>query len=196
MSRAALALLLAGCGSVEVPIETFYRLPPPRPPRSPEPLPAVLRVDRLRLAANLAGDQLLVADGPVRLHRYEMHRWAGPVDELVLDALLLGFARSGGFAEIKGPGDAGAEDLLLSGTIVDFLQVRQGDAMVGRVTLDLRLVEADSGREVFRAEFSQTVPATDPGPEAAAVALSEGLGEVVAEVLQRAHAAGVAARPR
>jgi len=194
---AALVLLSAACGSVEVPVETFYRLPAPRPPQSSAPLPAVLRIDRLHLAANLAGDQLLVADGPVRMHRYQLHRWAGPVDELVSDALLLGLARSHGFTEVKGPGDGGAEDLLLSGTIVDFLQERRADAtVVGRVTLELRLTDARSGREVFRAEFSETVPTTDSGPEAAAVALSAGLGRIVAAVLRRTHAAGVAARPR
>ena len=191
-----LVALFAACGSVEVPQPMFYRLPAPRPTTADYPIPAVLRVDRLHLATNLSGDQLVVADGPVRVQRYELHRWAGPIDGLVLDALVTGFARSRGFREVKAPGDVGDDDFVLSGTILDFHEERVADGAVGRVTLDLRLFDRRSGDELFRDEFTQTVDAGRGGPDLAARALSEGLGRVVGDVLARAHAAGVAATPR
>jgi ABC-type uncharacterized transport system auxiliary subunit len=190
------ACALAGCGSVTVPHETLYRLPLPRPPRAAEPLASVLRIERLSLAANVAGDRLAVADGPVALQRYELHRWAGPLDGLVLDALVIGFVRSGGFVEVKAPRDPGGDDLVLSGTILDFHEVREAAGAVGLVALDLRLVDRRSQRELFRSEFAQRVPAGAGGPEAAARALSQGLGAIVAEVVEQTRAQGVAARPR
>jgi uncharacterized lipoprotein YmbA len=190
-----LALLLVGCGSVKVPSETLYRLPAPRVVATGETLDSVLRVERLSLAANIAGDRLAVAEGPVRLQRYELHRWAGPLDGLVSDALVLGFVRSGGFREVKVARDPGGDDLVLSGTVLEFHEVREPGGSVGQLALDLRLVDRRTGRALFRAEFAQRVPAGAGGPEAAAQALSAGLGAIVAEVLDAVRAQGIAAQP-
>ena len=88
---------LAGCGAVELPEERFYRLECPRPQAAPEAFAGTLRVDRLTVAPHLRGDRLMVSEGAVLVRPYRFHRWAGPLESLVEDALVTGLQRSRAF---------------------------------------------------------------------------------------------------
>jgi ABC-type uncharacterized transport system auxiliary subunit len=178
---AALALAAAAaCGSVEIPDEVFYRLQAPRPAAHSGGVAGALRLERLALAAHLVGDHLLVAEGPVALRPYRFHRWAGPPDELLGDALLTGLTRSGAFERVLGPADPGPALLRLSARVLDFQQqVTAEGEWAGRFCLEVQLLDAERDRLLLREELAAVVPARERRPEAVVAALSAAVERVV-----------------
>lgn len=176
------AALAAGCSSVDVPAETFYRLEVPAV-AAPDPQQGgVLRVMDLQLATALAADCLLRLDG-VRLSPRPLARWVAPLDRLVTDALVLGLSRARVCELVKGSGDPGAETWTLRGRLVDFVEVAAAGAPRARVTLELWLTDGD--RVLFHDEFTADEPMAAPADEAAVQALSKGISHIVAGVVAR-----------
>ena len=66
------------------------------------------------------------------------------------------------------------------------MEAIDGDSSVARVTLELWLQR--EGQLVFHEEFASTQPILNGGPDAAVLALSEGLGRVVSGVVERMRA--------
>ena len=103
VSPAPLALLLglvaAGCSSVDLPQEAYYRITLPAIGPIPVRSAHVLRVEGFELDSSLSSDRLLVAETPVRLRAYEFQRWVNPLDRLVQDALQRGLTHTRAFAE-------------------------------------------------------------------------------------------------
>ncbi len=192
-----MAIGLQGCGSVPAPELRFYRLDWPRPAGGELPRLGVLRVLDLRASAHLQGDALVLADGPVALHRSEGHRWAAPVERLVTEALIQGLGRSRMFAAVKDQGSAGGEDLLLDGRVLAFEPVRDDAGVRGRVALEVWIEQP--GRAPLRREFQADVPCGDPTPAAAVTALSAALAaildQLVGELRQCAPGAMIDAAP-
>lgn len=177
-----LSAALAGCSSVEVPREQFYRLELP-PVSAPDPQRAgILRVQDLQLHTALDSDCLQRLDG-VRLYPRPLSRWVAPLDRLVTDALVLGLSRARVCELVKGSADPGDETWSLRGRIVDFVEVHAGDGREARVALELWL-EGDR-RVLFHDEFEAREAIGDGGDEAAVAALSRGVSRVVAEVVAR-----------
>jgi len=131
----------------------------------------------LQLANNLAGDCLLVADGPVRVQTLELHRWVAPLDRMVTDAVVQELTRTQIFARVLGSGDAGSEQLTVGGRILDFHQQRDGAASKARVSLQLWLLQGD--RQLLQQELHADAPLTTAAPEAAVQALSTALATVL-----------------
>jgi uncharacterized lipoprotein YmbA len=179
MSRACIVLaLLAACGSAPLPQEHYYRLALPAPPRASQPLAGVLRVERPQVAATLASDMLMVADGDVTLRPYLFHRWAAPLEAHLADELVTWFSRSGWFAHVKGGMDAGGEDVTLHCRVLELCQTVQPGGWHGRVGLELRL-ERD-GRLVRAVELLRVVPAAEPTTAAVVRALGAGMADALA----------------
>jgi uncharacterized lipoprotein YmbA len=189
--RAAAALLglASGCGSVDVPRESFWRLELPAPAGGELPRAGCLRVADLQLGNALDGDCLLVADGPVSLEPIEMQRWVAPLDRLVTDAVVLGLSRTRMFTLVLGAGDPGREDHTLFGRIVDFAEHRRPGGDVALVVLEFWLGRSDA--ILFQEEFRAEVPLAGSGPEAMVSALSRGLQQVLDALVGRMRAAGV-----
>ena len=188
---AALALLLASCGGVAVPHETYYRIDAPELGAHPIRSGDVLRVEGLDLDASLSSDRVLIADDAVQLRAYEFHRWLNPLDRMVLDTLVRSLSRSGAFQRVKGPTDDAGESLVLAGRVIDFHQSGAAGVWCGKVTMELRLTRASDGAALFDEEFTHSVAMEEPSPDAAVRALSRGTGEVLRQFLDRCHEAGV-----
>lgn len=195
-------LVAAACGSVAVPRERYFRLDPPTAAEPAATRGGVLRVQDLHLATSLDGDCLLVQHG-VRLEPRPLERWIAPLDRLVTDALVLGLSRARVCELVKGGVDPGPETWSLRGRIVEFAEGRSDRGAEARVTLELWLEDGD--RLLFHDEFGAVEPLAGDGPEAAVVALSRGLEQVVAGIVDRmatrglfaaARAAAPAAAPR
>jgi uncharacterized lipoprotein YmbA len=175
---------LAGCGSVEVPVERCYRLAPPVV-QAPDPGRAgILRVQDLQLGNALDADSVMRIDG-VRMTPWPLARWVAPLDRLVSDALVLGLSRARVCELVKGAADPGPETWSLRGRIVEFAEARGGDgARETRVTLELWL-ESPDGQVLFHDEFAAARPLPDADPAAAVEGLSAGLQQVVAALVER-----------
>lgn len=174
---ALLALLFAACSAVELPRTQFYRLSVPVPAGGELPRAGVLRVLDLQLANNLAGDCLLVADGPVKVQTSELNRWVAPLDRLVTDAVVQELTRTRIFARVLGNSDAGSEQLTLGGRILDFHEQRGQTATTARVVLELWLLQGE--QQLLHREFESASPFSPATPEAAVQALSLALAEVL-----------------
>lgn len=193
-------VLLAACGSVDVPRERFFRLDPPSV-ASPAPTRGgVLRVQDLQAGTALDADCLLVQHG-VRLEPRPLERWIAPLDRLVTDALVLGLSRARVCDLVKGGADPGSETWTLRGRIVEFAEfvddrgaAKAGDGREARVTLELWLEERDN--LVFHDEFTAAVPIAEAGPEGAVRGLSAGLQRVVTGVVDRMQTQGLFAAAR
>jgi uncharacterized lipoprotein YmbA len=189
----ALGLALAGCGSVEVPVEQFYRLELP-PVAAPDPqCGGVLRVHDLQLHTALDSSCLQQLDG-VRLQPRPLARWIAPLDRLVTDSLVLGLSRARVTELVKGGADAGDETWSLRGRIVDFVEATGEHGPEARVTLELWLEARD--RLLFCDEFAVREPIGGPGADAAVAALARGVVRIVGDVVARMRAQDLFAAAR
>jgi uncharacterized lipoprotein YmbA len=182
---AAVASLLAACGSVAVPSERFYRLAAPAPAEPDPSRGGVLRVQDLQLSTALDSDCLMRQHG-VLLEPRPLARWIAPLDRLVTDALVLGLSRARVCDLVKGAADPGGEDWALRGRIVDFAEVLEAAGAKARVTLELWL-EVD-GRMVFHDEFVAERDLAGGSAEVAVDGLSGALQGVVEELILRMRA--------
>jgi uncharacterized lipoprotein YmbA len=190
-----LAVLLAGCGAVEVPVERHYRLAPPAPARGVPAFDGALRVEPLRLAAPLACEHLLRADGPVRVEAYPLHRWAGPLDQMLTEHVVAFLRRSGACAEVKQELDPGDEAWTLAGTVHEFWHVQDRGRSVGRAAFHLELRAGAERQLCLAADLAAEVHAADASPAAAVAALSAAASDVIAEFLARSRQATARLRP-
>jgi len=184
------ALLLASCGSVELPEQRAFRLDLPPPSGSARPSAGVLRVGEIALAADLQGDRLMVAEGPVQVRSYRHHRWAGPLERLVADAVVTCLQRARCFRQVKTETSRGPEDYLLTGRVLEFHQAARDGGWVGRATLDLQLVDS-RGQLVFQRELTADSPMDGSEPEELALALSRSTADIVDQVVALCGARGV-----
>ena len=183
------ALLLAACGSVEIPRENWWRLSLPQPAGGQLPQAGVRRVADLQLGNALSGDFLVVANGPVQVIPRDLDHWIAPLDRLVTDAVVLGLSRTRMFALVKVAGDPGSQDMTLNGRIVEFAECHDGDRATGRCVVAF-WIEQD-GQVVLREELSAEVAMGKPGAAAAVDALSQALQEVLEELVGRMQQAGL-----
>ena len=173
-------LMFAACSSDEMPVERYYRLQPSEA-NTPDPMRAgTLRVHDLQLGTALDSDRLLFQSG-VSLEPRRLARWVAPLDRLVTDAMVLGLSRARVCELVKSSADAGTETWALHGRIVDFVEAQAEHGSEARVTIELWL-ERD-GQLVFHDEFRHVEPLQKSGPDAAVVALSRGLNQIIEGVV-------------
>ncbi|MBL8753636.1 MAG: membrane integrity-associated transporter subunit PqiC [Planctomycetes bacterium] len=184
---------LPACSSVVVPDERFYRLEPPAAAATAADCGGVLRVQDLQLQTGLASDHLQRLHGN-RIELVPLARWVAPLDRLVTDALVLGLARARVCELVKGAADPGDETWSLRGRIVDFVQVGAGATRRARVALELWL-ERDQ-QVLFRSEFEAEPAIVGEGDDAIVAALSVGLAQVTAGVVQQMRALDLFAQAR
>lgn len=182
---ASLLALLTACGSVELPVERYYRLQPSQV-HEPDPMRAgVLRVHDLQLGTALDSDRLMYQSG-VRLEPRPLSRWVAPLDRLVTDAMVLGLSRARVCELVKGSADAGVETWSLHGRIIDFVEAVTDDGTSANVAIELWLTHGE--QIVFHDEFRCTEKIADQGPEQAVEALSRGLNKIVGSVVTKMRA--------
>lgn len=195
---ATAGVALVACGAVPVPEEFTYRLPVPRAREYAVTVAGVLRVADVDVVSELAGDRLVVADEGARLRAWRHHRWAGPLERVVEDAMVTGLARSRRFLEVKSPSSAGLEDLVLTGRVIDFHQIAAPESWRARATIEVRLSRAD-GQLVFQDEFCAETPLAANDPDGLARALGTSMNAIVDALIERCDRANLftlAAPPR
>ncbi|MFO1053029.1 MAG: ABC-type transport auxiliary lipoprotein family protein [Planctomycetota bacterium] len=188
---AGLLLSMAcGCGAVAVPEDFAYRLPAPQPRDDANFIGGVLRVGDVDVVAELAGDRLLVADAGTRLRAWQHHRWAGPLERMVSDALVTGLARTRRFAEVKSPSASGTEDFVITARVLDFHEVGDAQGWRARATIELHLVRQD-GRLVFQDEFRADTPLASSDPGELACGLGHSIGTILDALIDRCDREGL-----
>ena len=143
---------------------------------------------------------------PLRGRRWRWDRIAVELEDAFLGVLpivlLVGFLR---------PGLRGSQDLIRAIALTSIfgdhrvlsgvdLAVRRGEVFVimgpsgqwqARVTMELRLRSVPEPRLVIQEEFSAVIPMEGSAPEDSVVALSSGVGRILAEFLERCREEGL-----
>ena len=184
-------LVLAACGSVQLPREHYWRLELPTAAPSGMQASQVLRVQDLQLGNALSGDCLVVADGPSHLEARDLDRWIAPLDRLVTDAVVQGLSRTGTWTLVKGAADGGGEDCVLNGRILDFCEFRATADAPRIARAAFSFWAESSGRVLFAEELRAEVAIAEAGPEGAVKALSAALQEITAELDAKLRTAAV-----
>jgi ABC-type uncharacterized transport system auxiliary subunit len=186
---------LGGCGGVAVREPERYRIAVPPVPVAGVTGLGALRVADVEVVAELAGDHMQVADGPVRVMAYRGHRFAGSLDRLCADALVTGLRRSGAFAQVHSALAPGTADVELRARVLDFHQAPVDGGWGGLVTLDVQVFDLER-RLLLATELTAATPLADPSPAALAVALSRSLEQVLVDLVRRCAELDALAAPR
>lgn len=173
-----IAVLFTGACGGRPPTTHFYRLVAPPEPEEPARGP-VLAIGEMEVDATYEGDRIVYRQSPYRVSRYYYHRWSAPTGRLVADYLRLAYRRTGLFERVEE--EAGPETpAVLEGRLVAFEEVDESEARwIGRVEIELRLTDAESGEVLWQDRFESSKPLEQRHPVGLARALSLALAEVV-----------------
>lgn len=174
---------VSGCGAVPTTEPARYRIIAPQVAPVEAPPGGVLRVADPEVIAELSGDRMHVADGPVRLLAWRGHRFAAPIDRLVGDALVAGLRQSGVCDQVWTALEPGDADRELRVRVTGFHQDERDGVWAGVVTLDITVLDADRV-PIGTAVVSAATPLDGATPEALAVALSTSLERVIGELAE------------
>lgn len=160
--------MLAGCTTMPVPEDHFYRLPDPRVTAGARALEGTLAVQRLRTDGVYAQRPLLHCSDidSVEVHQYHYHYWTDSPPRLLQDHLVAYLRGSGIASTTLADGTGIRADYVLSGRIRRFEQLQQGGKASALVELELALQERSGSILLvkdYRAEFraaNNSLPAT------------------------------------
>jgi ABC-type uncharacterized transport system auxiliary subunit len=175
-----LAALLPGClgGGGSAPAVKYYALSPPGQVTRGAATTSIA-VEELRADAPYDERRIVYRPGPYRVSYYEYDQWAAAPGALVADYLRRAYQASGRFRMVlsEPAADTGA---ILGGRVLAFEEVDVGRRRQGRITVELELRDAESGRILWTRRAEQTVGLARRSPEALAAALTQGLARIAA----------------
>ncbi len=181
----ALSGLLAGCVRLGVPTPQIreYQLAYPPPAATGVPLPAIVEVGPIGVAAVYDRESIVYRDGAHRTGTYIDSRWGTNPGNMVADALVRDLSASGTYrAAQRAPGLL-ASDYRVSGELVE-IDERAGDDGC-RAHLELRLLLArsrSSGAQavLWQRTYDGDEPCACNQPSQLAAAMSQALAGVSA----------------
>jgi ABC-type uncharacterized transport system auxiliary subunit len=149
--------------------------------------PSAVVVEDLDVDAAYDDVAIIYRESEYRVDRYHYHHWSAPPGRLVGDALRQGLDATGLFARVGRNWDPHA-DAVLRGRVVALEEVdRTPSRWVGRVVLQLELVDAETERRLWARRFEEIRELPERSPHGLAAAVSEALADIV-----RASAAPIA----
>ena len=182
-----LAMALAGCAQAPVPADRYYRLLPPMPRVLERPaLPGTLLVKRFAADGLLGQRALVYADGaaPGVLYQYRYHFWADAPGALLQDLTVQALRAARIAHEVVTPDLGVAARYVLVGR-VRRLEHLLGDAPAVAVSLELAITGAEHDAPIVLGDHQLMLPLDEPDVAAAVHAMSEAVGQILAEFIAR-----------
>lgn len=171
----------AGCGATHA--TKYYQLTIPADmPRTtgPNPYPVTLMLGPLTSSHLYREDHVAYSSDGESMGVYEFQRWAEPPTEMIADVLLRELRMSGRYRAVYASGSSVRGDYVLRGHLYDFKEV-SGNALVGRVTLELELRETKTGNIVWTQFYTHDEPVAKKDVASVAAALDRNVQMGVAE---------------
>jgi cholesterol transport system auxiliary component len=186
------ALALAGCGDLlgPPPAAPIYILEAPAPVQPMARLPWSLSVMRPSAPNALAGERIPLVQPDLTLDYYANANLPDAIPDLVQDALVLAFEKSGGPTSVAPESDALRADYDLFVDIKDFevrYAVKDG-VPEALVTLTARLATAKGRNVAGTITVTERAPASANSVAAATQALGQALGTACAGIVNWAAA--------
>jgi ABC-type uncharacterized transport system auxiliary subunit len=150
----------------------------------------VLRVESFSTAQAFAGTAMLYRKSPLELSSYSRDRWRVMPCDMVTDFLLRDLRNSGAFTAVLAYEDPGGGRYVVTGTVVEFLEVDGSDGPRARLSVDTTLLDTTQREITKRFVFQKTYTVEEPMKEKSARALAEAMsgamknfsGELMADI--------------
>jgi uncharacterized protein len=183
MLAAAAAILLAGCAAP--PADRFYTLAGgPVAPPAVASNPVYIEMLPVNVPAQVGREQLVVGTGDGKIDVLDQHRWAGPLEDEIGNALSLGVSsRLGAIDVYRTPHPAGAAVYRISTNVQRFESVPGSHALIDAVW-SVRLVgqgDVLTCRTVLREEVGADYGAVVVGHRAALARLAAAIAGAVGD---------------
>jgi len=172
-------VVLAACGSVDVPEHHFYRLSACAIPGAAGAKDKIVRVEDFDLAPHLGGDNVLAVVGPNRVEPLRYHRWSAPLAKLVTEVVRESLDESGRYQAVVGLRDRVQADWAVSGRVLQFEQSIETRGWVGVVRLAVSVRDERSGDLIWRGCLSGRVAAKRSEPADGVRALDRALASAL-----------------
>jgi ABC-type uncharacterized transport system auxiliary subunit len=171
---------VVGClgGGGSVPAVHYYALSPPVRVAGGGG-GAAIAVEELRADAPYDERRIVYRPGRYQLAYYEYEQWAAAPGSLVADYLRRAYQASGRFRLVLSE-PAAETRAILGGRVLAFEEVDAGPKARGRITIDLELRDAESGRILWTRRAEETISLSRRSPADLAAALSQGLARIAA----------------
>jgi len=194
LTSVALAAALAGCVTISQPSPKIrdYRLDYPPPTTEGEPLPVVLSIPTLAVAAAYDRDSLVYREGSVSIGRYFYHRWTSNPGALIADLLQRDFAHSGLYTAVQSGRSPLQADYQLIGTVEEIEERSLDQGCVAHLALRFELVRSGTSKRspiVLQRAYSEDEPSSCNDPPALVEAMSLAMGRIAAALETDVHAA-------
>jgi len=149
-----------------------------------------IRVESFSTAQAFASTAMLYRTSPLELSSYSRERWRVMPCDMVTDFLLRDLRSSGAFKAVLAYEDPGGGRYVVTGTVVEFLEVDGSDGSKARLSVDATLLDTTereiTKRFVFQKTYTIEEPMTDKSARALAESMSRALkkfsGELIADI--------------
>ncbi len=177
----AAGLVLAGCMTPRYIPTTWYAVDPVLNVEAAAPGSQSLAI-RFLEAGRPYNEKMVFRQG-VELVRYPSSEWADLPNRVATRALTEAVTRTGRFTDVGDAVDMPAPDLVLTGDLLRFEEVRTDDGVkaVCEIRIDVRS-RTEAATAVYSGAMGCEAPLAGDGPAALAEAMGSALGEVVSKL--------------
>jgi len=135
----------------------------------------VLRVESFSTAQAFASTSMLYRKSPLELSSYSRERWRVMPCDMVTDFLLRDLRNSGTFTAVLAYEDPGGGRYVVTGTVVEFLEVDGSDGPRARLSVDATLLDTTEREIAKRFVFQKTYTIEEPMKDKSARALADSM---------------------
>lgn len=133
--------------------------------------------------------RIVYRESPYRFDYYHYHRWSAPPGLQAADVMRQVYQATGAFEAVVGY--SSTADVVLTGRVVAYEEVDHADEWQARVSLDLQLRDAMSGRMIWSDRIEQLATLDKQTPNGLAAAMSKAMTRIgiqtTPEILQAAR---------
>jgi ABC-type uncharacterized transport system auxiliary subunit len=150
----ALILFTTGCAPHRV---QYYQISTVVKPSVPVETGPVILVGRISTPQALEDGRIRYREGLNQVGGYEYHRWTDPPGIMVKESLIHALRASGKYKAVQDAGSSAAGDYTVRGKLLEFSEL-DGNGIMTRISLDLELREAKTGRLVWNGVLTHDDP--------------------------------------
>jgi ABC-type uncharacterized transport system auxiliary subunit len=189
-----LAVLASGCLSLipKVPQPRDYRIDYPSPVIQHSPIPVVLRVAPVRVAALYDREPFAYAQGPYRVGYRYYHRWATAPGQMLTDLLVRDFSQSGLYRSVQQGASVLVADYQLDVRIDRFEQELLGDRCAAAVVAHASLQRLRPGMDNpvrLQRTYKESEPIDCEAPEDFVRGMSRAIARISEHLQEDVYAA-------
>ena len=189
-----LSFVLCGCSAKNAPHQAveYYALNyTPLPTEARPMLPVALSIENFRSSPPFHTQRIIYSLDDVSQNRYFYHAWMNPPDEMIPPLLARDFRAANYFRAVLSSGEL-ATSVQVFGVIDQFYEKDTDDQWFAVLSMTMTLVDrqiSDSTNQIrFQKSYEKTTPMAYKNPKSLARAMSQGLAEISAAVIQDIYA--------